>query len=767
MINRFALLRNIGQFDSVAVPNTIQNQRLTGIYADNGRGKTTLTAIMRSFKTGNPLPINERSRLGAQHQPHIVLESASLQHPAVFSNGAWSGTRPNMAIFDDNFVDENVYSGLSVEPGHRQNLHELIVGAQGVHLHQELQAYVGRINDHNTELRRRADAISIEILGGLSLDDFCGLPVQPDIEATIEAAERDLAAAKQQDPVRTGALLQTLTLPAVNLPAVEEILQRHLAELNAEAAAMVQAHLEGLGKNGEAWVAEGLNLLREERREEPNGPCPFCAQDLTASAVIQHYTAFFSNTYTDLKNTVATLATQLSRAHGPQVVADFERGVRVNGERGRFWSQFTHIPNIALDTAAIVRDWHMMLEAVQELLDAKKASPLERIALTPKASAAVERYQQHQQTLQELNVEIEEANERIDAVKMRTAGANPVALATAVSRLKAIRARHTPEVAALCTEYLQEKAAKAATEALRDQARTALETYRTRVFPTYEVGINEYLRRFNAGFTLDRVAPANTRAGSACTYNLVINNNRVSVAGGNPAPGTPAFRNTLSAGDRNTLALAFFFTSLDQCPFLANKVVVIDDPVSSLDEHRCLTTVHQIRQLSQRVTQVIVLSHSKPFLCSLLESLPRGHGAALQVVRAATGSALQEWDVTRDSVSAHDHRHKLLRDFAMANTGNSRQVAEAIRPVLEAFLRVACPEHFPPGTLAGRFRDFCEQRLAAGQPVLDAAKTQELRELIEYGNRFHHDTNPAWQAEAVNDGELLGYVTRTLAFAAC
>ena len=40
----------------------------------------------------------------------------------------------------------------------------------------------------------------------------------------------------------------------------------------------------------------------------------------------------------------------------------------------------------------------------------------------------------------------------------------------------------------------------------------------------------------------------------------------------------------MSAGDRNTLALAFFFTNLDQSPDLAQKIIVIDDPITSLDE---------------------------------------------------------------------------------------------------------------------------------------------------------------------------------------
>src|SRR3546814_8259827 len=119
------------------------------------------------------------------------------------------------------------------------------------------------------------------------------------------------------------------------------------------------------------------------------------------------------------------------------------------------------------------------------------------------------------------------------------------------------------------------KLAKAATEVRRNAAREALEDYRRAVFPNYEVAINLYLQRFNAGFRIAGVAPVNARAGSSCTYNVVINNQPVAIGAGKPGPGAPSFRNTLSAGDRNTLALAFFFASLDQDPDLANKIVVI------------------------------------------------------------------------------------------------------------------------------------------------------------------------------------------------
>jgi wobble nucleotide-excising tRNase len=181
------------------------------------------------------------------------------------------------------------------------------------------------------------------------------------------------------------------------------------------------------------------------------------------------------------------------------------------------------------------------------------------------------------------------------------------------------------------------------------------------VFPAYEAAINRYLQRFNAGYHLASVQSVNTRGGPACTYNVVVNNTPVTVGGGNPQPGDHSFKNVLSAGDRNTLAVAFFLASVELDPNRANRVIVIDDPVSSLDEHRSLTTVQEVRRLLAQVVQVVVLSHSKPFLCRTWESATAAQRAALQVVRQGTGSTITAWDVNADSETENDRRHETLR----------------------------------------------------------------------------------------------------------
>jgi wobble nucleotide-excising tRNase len=179
------------------------------------------------------------------------------------------------------------------------------------------------------------------------------------------------------------------------------------------------------------------------------------------------------------------------------------------------------------------------------------------------------------------------------------------------------------------------------------------------------------------------------RGGSACSYSLRINNVVVSVTA-DAAPGQHAFRNTLSSGDRNTLALAFFLACLDQDLNLAGKVIVIDDPVSSLDDTRSLTTVQEIRRLLPRVAQVIILSHSKPFLCQTWESSDPTQRAGLQVRRdGPTSSTIDGWNVDADLITEYDRRHEKLRTYLQTGAaGNLRDIAADIRPTLEYFCRV-------------------------------------------------------------------------------
>ncbi|MER9163636.1 AAA family ATPase [Mesorhizobium sp. M0715] len=760
MIEHIQLLRNVGLFDNLSPPAQTALTPFTLIYGENARGKTTLAAVLRSLATGNPRLVLERHRLGAQHPPHVVFRHTG--GTVVFQNGAWTQPLPDVAIFDDAFVSANVCSGIELQTAHRQNLHELILGAQGVALNSALQGHVARIDQHNAALRQLADAIPAGALGPYKVDAFCDLEADPEIDRKIQEAERRLAAARSADSIRQRSGFQAIRLPDFDIDGIDDILRRTLADLEAAAAERVRSHIAKLGRGGENWVSEGMALIAPASEGNEGEVCPFCAQDLAGSDLIAHYRAYFSQAYEDLKAAIRQTGIAVRDTHAGDIPSAFERDVRTAAQAHEFWKDFAELPEIDIDTAAVARQWNAARESVLQQLRAKAAAPLEPMSLTQETRQAIHDYRARSAEVAALSERLVGANAHLEVVKEQAAADDLSALSTDLAKLRAQKARYEPEVLPHCDNYLTEKAAKTATEALRTQARVALDQYRQQIFPAFETAINDYLRRFGASFRLGEVQSVNTRSGSSASYVVVINQQNVDVT----AEAGPSFRNTLSAGDRNTLALAFFFASLEQDPNLASKIVVIDDPMTSLDDHRTLRTREEIMALATRVRQVIVLSHSKPFLCSLWEQADRNTSIALRINRAAVGSEIAVWDVRSDSISEHDKRHELVRAYLqVANPAREREVAQALRPILESFMRVAYPENFPPGTLLGPFIGICDQRVGGPNEILSAADIAELRLLLNYANRFHHDTNPAWQTAAINDAELSDFAERALIFA--
>ena len=764
MIHRVQLVRNIGQFDSVTVPTSLSLARLTVVYAENGRGKTTLAAILRSLSSGNPIPITERRRLSAAHPPHVVMECDGGPPHAMFASGAWNRSVPHLAVFDDIFVDENVCSGLTIGAEHRRGLHELILGARGVDLNRTLQDNIARIEAHNTALRTKGNAIPAAARGPFTVEAFCALTERPDVAAEIRDTERRLAAAQEQEAIRTARPLETLTIPAFDLAGLEALLARDLPGLDRSVVTRVQAHLATLGSEGEAWVSRGMRFHTALEEETSRETCAFCDQSIAGAPILQHYRAYFGEEYRGLTGDLGAAIEDTVRDHGGEVPAGFERSVRVLAEARQFWSRFCDVPATTINTAELVAKWRDARDAVVAMLRAKQAAPLDPIPFPNAVRDAINSFESARAKVQALNASLIESNRAIALVKEQATSADAVALRADLARLTATGMRFDSSIRPLCEDYLRESDEKTRSELARDTARTALDAYRSTIFPAYESAINTYLQRFNAGFRLTSVISSNTRGGSACTYSALINNTPVPVSAAEQPQGQPAFRNTLSAGDRNALALAFFFASLEQAGNLANMIVVIDDPISSLDEHRSLTTVQEIRRLSTTARQVIVLSHSKHFLCRLWELATPTVRAAFEIARDGTGSTIRAWDVNHDCVTEHDRRDASIRHFIEQGGTNGRAIAQSLRPHLEAFCRVAYPREFPPGSLLGPFRGVCEHRLGTADQILSASDVDELRRLTEYANKFHHDTNLACDTEAISDQELADFARRTIRF---
>lgn len=124
---------------------------------------------------------------------------------------------------------------------------------------------------------------------------------------------------------------------------------------------------------------------------------------------------------------------------------------------------------------------------------------------------------------------------------------------------------------------------KTAIDIRKDAVRRQLDTHTKTVVEPYERRINASLQAFNAGFSIDKTTHAYPGGIATSSYQLIINSTAVDLGDSKTPASRPSFKNTLSAGDRTTLALAFFIADLERDQRLANKIVVFDDPFNSQD----------------------------------------------------------------------------------------------------------------------------------------------------------------------------------------
>jgi wobble nucleotide-excising tRNase len=75
-----------------------------------------------------------------------------------------------------------------------------------------------------------------------------------------------------------------------------------------------------------------------------------------------------------------------------------------------------------------------------------------------------------------------------------------------------------------------------------------------------------------------------------------------------------SFKNTLSRGERNSLAFAFFLAFWEELNNKQDYIIILDDPLSSHDENRKNLTAKTIKRMSGQARQSLILTHNLEFL---------------------------------------------------------------------------------------------------------------------------------------------------------
>lgn len=759
MLRKILKIKNVGRFDNSSWRGGTQFEEVALIYGENSRGKSTFCDVLRSLQSGVPDMILGRKRLGAAGDAEVELRTDGGNFG--FSAGTWSSALPDIAIFDTAYVHNNVFAGDRIDHEHKRNLYRLIVGETGVKLAEKVDQLDADIRTATKTIDEKRALLLARYPKSTDLAVIAGIAADPEIAAKITAQEAAIRNAEAA-ATRSTELRMKSPLSAINIAAIPvelaPLLNEKISSVGDEAEKILKKHLsEHTNGATEDWVSQGLEHTKDEQ-------CPYCGQSTAGVDLIATYRSFFDRVYKEFEERLFLTEFAHNKAFNHEALLSLQKIINDNATLLVFWQSFGIKEGLILpDLSKAAKVFDELESAAAELFGQKYRSLTMSVALSDRYLAASRELDALQLVAESYNAAVVGVNEAVDTFRTQQATVNLAQMRTQFSSLKLVEVKQEPETKDAAQALVDAEAAKKKLESDKTAAKTELDAHSAEVLKTHDKRINELLGMFGAGFSIGSTERSYVGGKPSSNYNLLINRVPVALGDDKTSVKVPSFKNTLSAGDRSTLALAFFISQLEHDPHLADKIIVFDDPFTSQDRSRRSATLSLIGSLSEKAQQVFILSHDPFFLRACWDAYKGGNDISChQFIRFGDATNTGEWDIERETLPEYSKKHKTLWDYCHSSTGSPLEVAQTIRPVLEEYLRLKLPRSFADHEWLGQFID--KIRTASPTDPLAAAQVILLRiEYInEYGKRFHHSSTRAADTAVMDQTELYTYAKATL-----
>lgn len=758
-IKKILQIKDVGRLEDCK-PTKIEFKKWNFLFGGNGRGKTTLCAVLRSLQTGRPEPLVERRTL-----PHNGTPKASIlmsSGTATFNGESWSCELPELAIFDSAFVDQNVYVGDYVARHQRESLFRVVVGTAGVKLSEKVERCRSLISKAQAQSKWAKAEIERAMPHPMDFDEFIDLKSERGLDKKIVAKNAEIRAANEHaTAVERGNLSE---LKITQLPSdIENVLGKSLPGLAAEAGELLTQHLQehNMEDGGLEWAIDGIKYAQGET-------CPFCAQGIANNDIVDAYKRCLSSKYEDLVADIDKLRDNVANAFGDATLRTMRKEIDGNIDLARYWEKLgfdANVDEIDFDNAIAspIEKWRTV---ALSLVEAKRSRPLINIELDDEYRAAVANIDRVLKLMTSYNQNVGVANKKGDKWKERMGGINLPAAQSELNRLTLCKHRQTTETMMLCDRYRTLKSREDTLKAILDATKKNLDTVTVNIMGKYQDRINEILTKFGATFSICKTKREYQGTTPSIIYQIRVNGEAVKLGDQSTKPGTHSFRTTLSSGDKSTLALAFFIALVEEeLNFGTDKIVVFDDPLSSLDSSRQDTTVRQVIALGERCSQIFILSHHEKFLFRIYskvrDACSRKKGEpdirTLELARVGDrSSGVEDWDIEYSMLPLYYKEHDMLITFLKHGKGNKREIAQKLRSYLERQIRWRMPEEFRKKESLGKM---IAEIAAKGEGHPLHKFIAELDEINEYATKYCHGDQPGQDTDAEPDsGELTGKV---------
>jgi wobble nucleotide-excising tRNase len=757
MIKKIIRIQNVAKFHDFNCIGDVELNPLSLIYGENGKGKSTLAAIFRSLASGNPSHITAKRTIGTNQSQYIKIQFGD--GITEFINKSWTQTCPNLIVFDSYYVNLNVFSGDRVDHTHRKNLYYLLIGEQCVQLAKDIDQLAILIRDLGQQIKEEEEKIIQRIIGNFNLPDFIALKNRDDIDRQISNQEVLIASLKRSLEIQTTSSLTPIMLPVFDSDHFEKQLQETIENMISETEAKFKHHCQTLSKDGETWIKEGVDFTHKTKNV-----CPFCGQPLANSDLSKIYSDYFNDSYLSLKKEINQAIADLEKAFSTDILIQIQTKIAENSSRSIFWKQYIDEEFPDLEFQSLKKVWEELHNDARNCLIDKSKAPLEKISMSLGLKQSIKSYTALTTRVYAYDGRIEDLNIKISSMKEKIKEQSIDKSEAHLNILYNTRLRFDSDMQALCNRYVSLTKEKNKKISEKEAKRLQLSEMTTKIIGQYQKTLNGFLLNFGTEFQIKETKTSFQGGRPSANYCLEVNGECIPL-GSEETLDKPGFKTTLSDGEKSTLAFAFFLAQLFQDPELNKKVIVIDDPITSLDENRRVCTKHEILKIVNIAEQVIVLSHDPYFLKSIGEEYK--NPKTLWIKRSGkTSVVIEEWDIEAATQSSYIKDYWKLKKYFIEGKGDPRDVVRCIRPLLEGYLRFCFPDEFLPNEWLGQFIE----KIAASKESVPLGKMKDrIDDLIcinDYSKRFHHQFDPdaATNLEKITEGELSPWVKRTLEF---
>lgn len=547
------------------------------IYGWNGCGKTTLSSLLMRVEKKTPLTEGE---VEFEFDGTTKVTGAELDTKPL----------PQVRVFNRDFVNATLAQTDGIAPIY-------FIGQESVEKQTQVDALKSELGEAQAAVRaaerEKANAES-------KLDDFCkqkakvikellttansqvynnydkrqfrramhALTAEAAVGAILTDAQK--AALRSQKDAQPKPSIERLSDPGSDIDGLR-------SEVDALVRRSVVAKtLEELKTDVRlaAWVQQGLTLHSNEHSSDT---CRFCEQPLEATrraALEAHFNDAFASFQKDLSVLLTRLKTAKQRVRSLPLP-----------DAARFYEQLSSQATEArAAVVAAASQVETVLDALSERVEKKRDEPFGAPPVSPAVGSTTPSLVD---AVAALNALIDEHNRTSADFKKSVDDACKALEASylAEAREEFAELSHAETTASDALEIIKAKPAGIQTEIV-ELERAILEHQRPAEELTEE--LRAYLGRDELRFEVKGTGYALTRNGQPVGH--------------------------LSEGERTAIAFLYFLKSLQDKTFdVASGIVVIDDPVSSLDANALFSAFGYMKERTKQAGQLFILTHSFQF----------------------------------------------------------------------------------------------------------------------------------------------------------